>query len=94
MKDFLQESELTERRAFIESFVKEIIVIPGDALIRYTVPMPDDSFLAGRATEKVALDASVLSTVHVGPPSGTRTLDRSRPGAIVFLRLLALAMRV
>ena len=68
MKDFLNESELTERRAFIESFVKEIIVIPGDALIRYTVPMPDDSFLAGRATEKVALDASVLSTVHVGPP--------------------------
>ena len=44
MKDFLQESELTERRAFIESFVKEIIAIPGDALIRYTVPMPDDSF--------------------------------------------------
>ena len=39
MKDFLQESELTERRAFIESFVKEIIVIPGDALIRYTIPI-------------------------------------------------------
>ena len=40
IKDFLQESELTERRSFIESFVKEIIVIPGDALIRYTIPMP------------------------------------------------------
>ena len=39
MKDFLEESELTERRAFIESFVKEIIVIPGDALIRYTIPI-------------------------------------------------------
>ena len=39
MKDFLNESELTERRAFIESFVKEIIVIPGDALIRYTIPI-------------------------------------------------------
>ena len=73
MKDFLEASELTERRAFIESFVKEIIVIPGDALIRYTVPMPDDSFLAGRATEKVTLDSSVLSTVHVGPPKGIRT---------------------
>ena len=73
MKDFLQESELTERRGFIESFVKEIIVIPGDALIRYTVPMPDDSFLAGRAAEKVPLDASVLSTVHVGPLTGVRT---------------------
>ena len=69
MKDFLNESDLTERRSFIESFVKEIIVIPGDALIRYTVPLPDDSFLAGRATEKMALDASVLSTVHVGPPT-------------------------
>ena len=39
MKDFLNESELTERRAFIKSFVKEIIVIPGDALIRYTIPI-------------------------------------------------------
>ena len=86
MKDFLNESELTERRAFIESFVKEIIVIPGDALIRYTVPMPDDSFLAGRATEKVPLDASVLSTVHFGPQRGTRTpserqLNRQFPGS-------------
>ena len=35
--------------------------------------MPDDSFLAGRASERVALDASVLSTVHVGPP--THTVD-------------------
>ena len=39
MKDFLNESELTERRAFIKSFVKEIIVVPGDALLRYTIPI-------------------------------------------------------
>ena len=38
MKDFLQESELTERRAFIESFVKEIIVIP--ATLSYAIPSP------------------------------------------------------
>ena len=74
MKDFLEESELTERRAFIESFVKEIMVIPGDALIRYTVPMPGDGFLGGRVTEKVALDDAVLSTVHVSPQEGTRTI--------------------
>ena len=67
IKELLQESELTERRTFVESFVKECIVIPGDALIRYTLPIPHDSFLAGQATEKVALDASVLSNVHVGP---------------------------
>ena len=73
MRDFLNESELTERRAFIESFVKEIIVMPGDALMRYTVPMPDDSLIPGRATEKVALNGSVLSTVHDGGAEGTRT---------------------
>ena len=37
---YLKESELTERRAFIKSFVKEIVVQPGNALVRYTIPMP------------------------------------------------------
>ena len=84
MRDFLNESELTERRAFIESFVKEIVVMPGDALMRYTVPMPDDSLIPGRATEKVALNGSVLSTVHDGGAGGTRTPDflRAREAAL------------
>ena len=42
MSEFLKESELTDRRAYIEAFVKEIVVMPGDALLRYTIPMPDD----------------------------------------------------
>ncbi len=73
MRDFLNESELTERRAFIESFVKEIVVMPGDALMRYTVPMPDDSLIPGRAAEKVALNGSVLSTVKNGGPGLTKS---------------------
>ena len=73
MKDFLEESELTERRAFIATFVKEILVVPGDALMRYTVPTPNDSLAPGKVTEKVALPDAVLSTVQVGgPPSTTR----------------------
>ena len=48
MRDFLDESELAERRAFIQSLVKEIVVTPGDALLRYTVPMPDDSLIPGK----------------------------------------------
>ena len=75
MRDFLNESELTERRAFIESFAKEIIVMSGDALMRYTVPMPDDSLIPGRATEKVGLNGSVLSTAHDGGPK--LTVDRT-----------------
>ena len=39
MNDFLKDSELTERRAFIETFVKEIVVMSGDAPLRYTIPI-------------------------------------------------------
>lgn len=42
MSEFLRASGLTERRAFIETFVKAIVVMPGKAVVRYTVPMPDD----------------------------------------------------
>ena len=73
MRDFLVESELTERRAFIESFVKEIVVTPDDALMRYTVPMPEDSLILGGTTEKVALDGAVLPIVKIGGSYGDRT---------------------
>ena len=59
---------LTERRAFIESFVKEIIVMPGNAVVRYSIPMPDDSPIPGRDAEEVVLHGSVLSTVKLGGP--------------------------
>ena len=45
--------------------------MPGDALLRYTVPMPDDSLIPGRAAEKVALNGVVLSTVKNGGPETT-----------------------
>ncbi|MDD9994760.1 MAG: hypothetical protein OXS35_03310, partial [Dehalococcoidia bacterium] len=63
---FLKESELTERRAFIESFVKEIVVMPGNALLRYSIPMPEDAPIGGRDAEEVALHAPVPSTVKSG----------------------------
>ena len=75
MNEFLNESELTERRAFIESFVKEIVVRPGNAVVRYTIPMPEDSQIPGRVAEEVALHGPVLSTVKYGGPGWTRTND-------------------
>ena len=66
MRDFLLKSDLTESRAFIKSFVKEIEVAPGRAVIRYSIPMPEDSRIPGRDTEEVALTSPVLSTVHCG----------------------------
>ena len=75
MSEFLNESELTERRAFIETFVKVFVVMPGDALLRYTIPMPDDSPIPGRNAEEMVLNGSVLSTVKNGGPAWTRTRD-------------------
>ena len=46
MRDFLDESELAERRAFIQSLVKEIVVMPGDALLRYAIPIPQSTLEA------------------------------------------------
>ena len=66
MEDFMESSELTERRAFIESFVREIVVMPGAAQLRYTVPMPDDSPIPGRSAEKLVLDGSSLSSQNTG----------------------------
>ena len=75
MSEFLATSELTESKAFIRSFVKEIAVAPGAATIRYTIPMPEDSPLRGRDIEEVALGDPVLSTVKSGGP--TRTVLRT-----------------
>ena len=48
---------------------KELVVIPGNAVARYTVPMPNDSRIPGRNAEEVALNGSVLSTVKSGGPA-------------------------
>ena len=59
MSRFLQKSELTERRAFIETFVKEIELLPDNAVVRYTMPMPDNSRLPGTNAEEIALSGMV-----------------------------------
>ena len=73
MSKFLQKSEMTERRAFIETFVKEIEVLPDNAVVRYAVPMPNDSFIPAKKVEEMALNGSVVSTVHVSPPPRTES---------------------
>ena len=65
MADFLDRSELTERRAFIESSVWEVVVMPDQAVLRYTMPMPDDSATPGKVTEGVAVDGSSLPAIRV-----------------------------
>lgn len=69
MSEFLRTSELTESRAFIRSFVKEIAVKPGTATIRYTIPTPPDSPIGGM--DCPAERACGLCARRVGWPKAT-----------------------
>ena len=71
MSEFLRTSELTETRTFVRSFVKQITVKPGQAVIHYTIPMPEDSPIGSADAAAVALSGGVMNAVHVGRPAGT-----------------------
>ncbi len=77
MSEFLKTSELTETRAFVKSFIKEIKVKPGRAGIFYTIPTPEDSPIGGADAVEVALNGRVRSTVQSGGPGRIRTCDQS-----------------
>ena len=75
MSAFLMESELTETKAFIRSFVKEITVRPGRATIRYTIPTPPDNDIGGADIAEIALSRQVMKSVHYGTPDRDRTCN-------------------
>ncbi len=64
-RESLQEGTFPERKALIRSFVEGIKVTGDEAVLTYTIPMPND----GVTSES----ASVLDFVQSGPPSWTRT---------------------
>ena len=43
LRQFIDGSELSERRSFIKGFVEEVKVVGNDGLIRYTFPIPPDN---------------------------------------------------
>ena len=75
MSEFLKSSELTETKAFVRSFVKEIVVKPGRAAIVYSIPTPDDSPAGGADAVEIALNGGVMNSVRHGGPGWTRTND-------------------
>ncbi len=78
MSDFLKTSELTETRAFVRSFVKEVQVKPGMAAIIYTIPTPEDSPVGGADASEITLNGAVMNTVRSGGRWWTRTTDLLR----------------
>ena len=73
MSEFLKDSDLTETKAFVHSFVKEVQIKPGKAAIIYSMPTPEDSPLGGADTAEIALNGGVRKSVRHGGEAGTRT---------------------
>ena len=64
MGEFQKESDLSERKAFAETFVREMVVMPGKAVIHYAVPMPGDSHAPWADSEEVPLEVSAKPAAH------------------------------
>ena len=62
MSEFLKESDLTETKAFIRSFVKQMAVRPGTATILCTMPTTEDSPIGGADIAEVALSRQVTKS--------------------------------
>ena len=70
IRGLLSQGSLSEQKAFIRSFVKEVRVTGKEVLIIYTMPLPPNGTIHERA--------EVLSIVHDGGAEGTRTPDLLR----------------
>ena len=66
LKEFLEESNIFERRAFLRSFIMSIEVDDGHIALNYTLPLPPDN------SRQEAV--SVLGIVPSSPPEINRPL--------------------
>ena len=71
MSEYLLSSELTEPRAFLRTFIQRIEVRPGRAVIRYTIPMPEDSPIGRADRAELGLGDRVRKSVRVGGRNAT-----------------------
>ena len=73
LRRLIQESELAERKAFIKSFVREIVVKGDQAELRYVIPLGAGGASTPIHGDTVAAVDGVLASVRVGGAAGTRT---------------------
>ncbi|MCY4583223.1 MAG: hypothetical protein OXE50_10580, partial [Chloroflexi bacterium] len=71
--EWLLESGLAETKAFLRTFVKEIVVRPGRATNHYAVPTPEDSPIGGADVAEVGLGRRFMKSVSRGEPVEPRS---------------------
>ena len=75
MGEFLRTNELTQTKAFVHSFIKNISVMGNEAIISYTVPMPEDNPIGRGRVGTIDLGADFRNTGRESTPGRTRTAD-------------------
>ena len=50
----------------MQSFVRQIVVMFDNAVVRYSIPIPEESPIGGRDAKEVALNGSGISTAKFG----------------------------
>ncbi len=66
LRTLLEQSSLAERKAFIRSFVKEIVVTGKEAVMRYSIPLLPAPLEGEADAETLGLSKRVLAIVHYG----------------------------
>ena len=61
MTEYPEKSELPERKVFVETFITEIVVMPGKAVIHYKVPLAKDSQTPEGDSEELELAGPPMS---------------------------------
>ena len=79
LRRLLQQSELAERKAFIKSFVREIVVRGNQAELRYVLPLGSAGPSGLVHGDTVPLTDGVLASVRASGAEGTRTLGHASP---------------
>ena len=89
MSDFLKTSELTETRAFVHSFVKEVQVKPGRAAITYSMALTAHEYTPS-AGKKLPLNICCHSRSVLNGSCPTTSSDRCATAALMAEALLAM----
>ena len=67
MTESLEKSELPERKAYVETFIREIVVMPGKAIVHYKVPTAKDS----QSPDGDAEELDLAGSLNPNPPKDT-----------------------
>ena len=92
MNNYLRTCEYTETRAFVRSFVKEIQVKPGRAVIAYSIPTPNGIPVARPDFADFTLKQEIADAMDSGSQRETRTaaVDREQLGPFIATLVLPL----